>query len=200
MLRETPAPRDLSKFAFSFGRPSLQYPESATMPHAMPWGEHCGSVERLWNVARAGDFRAGGAGARDAIARHAAESVKRRVELHLVIAFCSMRQGHHAEALRELDEAVRLLAWRNAGRAHQERSPGPGAQRTYGASASVAEVAASFGFRSITTFALEYRKRFGVPPSHTCMQVRAAKPERTIAAAFVRTLRRPFTEGGTSGL
>ena len=105
MLRETPAPRDLSKCAFSFGRRPLQYPE----------------------------FRAGAAAAaRDAIARHAAESVKRRVELHLVIAFCSMRQGHHAEALRELDEAVRLAAWRNAGRAHQERSPGPGAQRTYG--------------------------------------------------------------------
>jgi transcriptional regulator GlxA family with amidase domain len=31
---------------------------------------------------------------------------------------------------------------------------------------SVAEIAARCGFRSSTTFALEYRKRFGVPPSH----------------------------------
>jgi AraC-like DNA-binding protein len=31
--------------------------------------------------------------------------------------------------------------------------------------ATVKEVALKFGFRSPTTFALEYRKRFGVPPS-----------------------------------
>ena len=33
--------------------------------------------------------------------------------------------------------------------------------------ASVAKVAARFGFRSPTTFAIEYRKRFGIPPSRT---------------------------------
>jgi AraC-like DNA-binding protein len=33
--------------------------------------------------------------------------------------------------------------------------------------ASVADVAARFGFRSTTTFALEYRKRFGMSPSRT---------------------------------
>jgi len=33
--------------------------------------------------------------------------------------------------------------------------------------ATVAEVAARFGFRSSTTFALEYRKRFGLSPSRT---------------------------------
>ncbi|HEY2883586.1 MAG TPA: helix-turn-helix transcriptional regulator [Rhizomicrobium sp.] len=32
---------------------------------------------------------------------------------------------------------------------------------------SVAQVAARFGFRSLTTFALEYRRRFGAAPSHT---------------------------------
>jgi transcriptional regulator GlxA family with amidase domain len=31
--------------------------------------------------------------------------------------------------------------------------------------ATVAEVAARCGFRSATTFALEFRKRFGAPPS-----------------------------------
>jgi AraC-like DNA-binding protein len=33
--------------------------------------------------------------------------------------------------------------------------------------ATVAEVAARYGFRSTTTFSLEYRKRFGIPPSRT---------------------------------
>jgi transcriptional regulator GlxA family with amidase domain len=32
---------------------------------------------------------------------------------------------------------------------------------------SVGEVALRYGFRSSTTFALEYRKRFGVAPSHS---------------------------------
>ena len=36
-----------------------------------------------------------------------------------------------------------------------------------GGNATVAEVAARFGFHSATTFSLEYRKRFGVPPSRT---------------------------------
>jgi transcriptional regulator GlxA family with amidase domain len=31
--------------------------------------------------------------------------------------------------------------------------------------APVADVAARFGFRSPTTFSLEYRRRFGLPPS-----------------------------------
>jgi transcriptional regulator GlxA family with amidase domain len=33
--------------------------------------------------------------------------------------------------------------------------------------ASVTQVAARYGFRSPTTFALEYRKRFGISPSRT---------------------------------
>ena len=36
-----------------------------------------------------------------------------------------------------------------------------------GGEATVGEVAARYGFRSATTFANEYRKRFGVPPSRT---------------------------------
>lgn len=38
--------------------------------------------------------------------------------------------------------------------------------------AAVAEVAARFGFRSPTTFSLEYRKRFGLPPSRTRRAIR----------------------------
>ena len=39
--------------------------------------------------------------------------------------------------------------------------------------ASVAEIAARYAFGSSTTFALEYRKRFGVAPSRTKHTVRA---------------------------
>jgi len=37
----------------------------------------------------------------------------------------------------------------------------------------VAEIAARYAFGSSTTFALEYRKRFGVAPSRTKHAVRA---------------------------
>jgi transcriptional regulator GlxA family with amidase domain len=38
--------------------------------------------------------------------------------------------------------------------------------------ASVSEIAVKCGFRSVTTFALEYRKRFGTTPSQTARAVR----------------------------
>ena len=43
------------------------------------------------------------------------------------------------------------------------------------AKAGVAEVAGRYGFRSPTTFALEYRKRFGVAPSKTRRSARGAR-------------------------
>jgi len=60
----------------------------------------------IWEQARAGDLR----GAADAAHKALSESSRaltsaQRGELHLVRAFCAMRQGHHAEALRELDIA-----------------------------------------------------------------------------------------------
>ena len=60
----------------------------------------------IWEQARAGDLR----GAADAAHKALSESSRaltsaQRGELHLVCAFCAMRQGHHAEALRELDIA-----------------------------------------------------------------------------------------------
>ncbi len=39
--------------------------------------------------------------------------------------------------------------------------------RSQSGDAGVAEIAARCGFRSSTTFALEYRKRFGMAPSRT---------------------------------
>lgn len=59
-----------------------------------------------WQLARSGDYRGGLMAASAALARigrHAPPQVP--VEMHLVAAFCAMRQGHHSEALRELDAA-----------------------------------------------------------------------------------------------
>jgi AraC-like DNA-binding protein len=64
------------------------------------------SVAQLWEQARAGDFRRAGAAARDALAALPSDRMPaRRIELQLVLAFCSMRQGHHSDALRELEIA-----------------------------------------------------------------------------------------------
>jgi transcriptional regulator GlxA family with amidase domain len=53
--------------------------------------------------------------------------------------------------------------------------------------ASIAEVAASVGFHSPTTFALEYRKRFGVAPSRTRRAAgRSREAPRTGSAAIRR--------------
>jgi AraC-like DNA-binding protein len=65
----------------------------------------------LWKLARGGDFRGAGIAAQRALSSlPAAATARRRVELHLVAAFCSMRQGHHAEALAELHVASGLAA------------------------------------------------------------------------------------------
>ena len=47
--------------------------------------------------------------------------------------------------------------------------------------ASVADVATRCGFKSSTTFAIEYRKRFGVPPSHVR---HARRISRSVAPAM----------------
>ena len=65
----------------------------------------------LWEQARAGDYRGARKAARDALAGarrpvHAAT----RVELFLVAAFCSMRQGHLADALGDIESAARAGA------------------------------------------------------------------------------------------
>ncbi len=66
------------------------------------------SIAETWELARSGELRGASEAALDALGGFAGDSNwAERVELHLVIAFCSMRQGHHAEALRELDAASR---------------------------------------------------------------------------------------------
>jgi len=64
------------------------------------------AIASLWELARSGDFRGGAAAARAALGALGPDAAAgRRVELHLISAFCSMRQGHHSEALRELETA-----------------------------------------------------------------------------------------------
>ena len=65
-----------------------------------------GSVDAIRELARSGDFRAAAESARQALAALGGRTApSARVELHLVAAFCAMRQGNHADARRELDAA-----------------------------------------------------------------------------------------------
>src|SRR5688500_5682064 len=72
------------------------------------------SVAALWDQARSGDLRGAALAARGALASPAA-SPSTRAELHLVAAACAMRQGEHANALRELDAADEAARTRRAG-------------------------------------------------------------------------------------
>ena len=75
-----------------------------------------GSIAATWELARSGDLRGGVEAAHRALAGLGANaSTASRVELHLVAAFCLMRQGHHSEALRELDAAGHAAAVPQAG-------------------------------------------------------------------------------------
>lgn len=66
------------------------------------------SISRVWERARSGDLRGAALAAREALHSVAGGmSRAHRVEFHLVAASCAMRQGHHAEALRDLDDAVK---------------------------------------------------------------------------------------------
>jgi len=65
-----------------------------------------------WERARSGDLRGAADAASEALAR-AARHDPMRVELHMVAAFCAMRQGQYAEALRELDAARAICGARS---------------------------------------------------------------------------------------
>jgi len=65
------------------------------------------SVTGIRELARSGEFRAAEGAAHAALAALGRRpSPRKRVELHLVAAFCAMRQGNHADARRELDAAT----------------------------------------------------------------------------------------------
>ena len=71
-----------------------------------------GDRERaLWEVARSGKLRAAVEAARKALAEPGKTlGSSSRVELHLICASCAMRQGEHAEAIRELEAAAQSAA------------------------------------------------------------------------------------------
>ena len=77
----------------------------------------------IWNRARAGDFRGAEEAVRTALREPAGRNRAQCCDLHLVSAFCAMRQGRHANALSDLDAAeesarrdealvLRVAAWR----------------------------------------------------------------------------------------
>ena len=69
------------------------------------------SVSSCWEIARSGDLRGGAEAARGALSNLGRRATPAsHVELHLVAAFCAMRQGHHAEALQELDAAAHVAS------------------------------------------------------------------------------------------
>ena len=73
--------------------------------HAVP------SIAATWERVRSGDLRGAARSAREALSSPAGRGPRgARVELHLVAAACAMRQGHHADALRELDAAGQAAA------------------------------------------------------------------------------------------
>src|SRR5690348_13299185 len=64
------------------------------------------SITAIWELARSGDLRGAAHAARNVLAESTPRTPPSRcVELHLVAAFCAMRQGDHADAMRELDAA-----------------------------------------------------------------------------------------------
>ena len=74
-------------------------------------GSPARSIAEIWELARSGDLRGGAEAARGMLGHlGAGASARSAVELRLVAAFCAMRQGHHSEALHELDAAERAAS------------------------------------------------------------------------------------------
>ena len=63
------------------------------------------SIAAIWELARSGDLHGGLDASRKALGEAAPATPGLCVELHLVCAFCLMRQGKYAEASRALDAA-----------------------------------------------------------------------------------------------
>jgi transcriptional regulator GlxA family with amidase domain len=73
---------------------------------------------------------------------------------------CGVSQRTLEKAFTDLRGLTPVAHMRNLRLDHARRALDEG-------DVSVAQVATRFGFRSLTTFALEYRRRFGVAPSRT---------------------------------
>ena len=81
---------------------------------------------------------------------------------------------HCGVSRRTMEKAFVRLPRHDPGRARAQCAARSRAGRSGRNGASVADVATRCGFRSSTTFALEYRKRFGVSPSDSLRAVRMA--------------------------
>ena len=69
---------------------------------------HDTAIRNAWELARSGQLRAAVEAAHKSLGDFAADDrASERAELHLVCASCAMRQGDHADAMRELDAAAR---------------------------------------------------------------------------------------------
>ena len=75
-------------------------------------------------------------------------------------AYCGVSERTLQKAFVDFRNVTTIAHGRNARQDHAH-------QAVLGGNRSVQDVAAQCGCRSVTTFALEYRKRFGTPPSHT---------------------------------
>lgn len=65
------------------------------------------SIAPTWERARSGDLRGAAGATRKALGELGPDAApSSHVELHLVAAFCAMRQGDHSEATRDLDAAA----------------------------------------------------------------------------------------------
>jgi ATP/maltotriose-dependent transcriptional regulator MalT len=79
-------------------------------------------VKHAWELARSGQLRAAVDAARRSIAETSKDGrASDHVELHLVCASCAMRQGDHAEAMREIDAAAKAASVSKSGAGAEAR-------------------------------------------------------------------------------
>jgi AraC-like DNA-binding protein len=91
--------------------------------------------------------------------RFISEHLNEGLSVGRLAEYCGVSLRTLEKAFRDLRGLTPVAHMRNLRLDH--------ARRALETDATVAEVAARFGFRSPTTFALEYRKRFGISPSRT---------------------------------
>src|SRR6185312_15958561 len=96
---------NLSKFAIFFGQClHLQVTNGDNVVVKRP--STSAGIATTWELARSGNLRGATDAARKALGELGQDAASSsRVELHLVAAFCAMRQGQHSDAMRELDAA-----------------------------------------------------------------------------------------------
>jgi tetratricopeptide (TPR) repeat protein len=98
-----PEPIEIRNFLTAKAIHSRNFRKNGGMKQTAP---DIAPTRQVWELARSGQLRAAVDAARKALGD--ASAVGSPVELHLVCASCAMRQGDHAEAMRELDAAAKV--------------------------------------------------------------------------------------------